>query len=138
NEFYFAGPDKPARYAAILRAAYPAIKQADPGLTVLGGSLVGANGAFLRALYAQGIKGFYDAISIHYYDLVLASIRAIRQIQAGAHDGKPLWLTEFGWTTCHGRTQGGHACVSDRAQAADLLDTFRGLSRAPYVRAAIV
>ena len=34
-------PKKPARYAAILRAAYPAIKQANPSVPVLAGSLVG-------------------------------------------------------------------------------------------------
>jgi polysaccharide biosynthesis protein PslG len=43
NQLYFAGPDKPQRYAAILRAAYPAIKQAKPNVPVLAGSLVGAN-----------------------------------------------------------------------------------------------
>ena len=50
NEDYFAGPEKPQRYAAILRAAYPAIKQADPACRCSAGSLVGSNGVFLRAL----------------------------------------------------------------------------------------
>ena len=62
NEDYLAGPEKAKHYAAILRAAYPAIKQADPAMTVLGGSLVGSNGAFLSALYAAGIKGYYDGL----------------------------------------------------------------------------
>ena len=57
NEDYFAGPEKPQRYAAILRAAYPAIKQANPSVPVLAGSLVGSNGVFLRALYAAGHQG---------------------------------------------------------------------------------
>ena len=65
NQAYFAGPEKPQRYAAMLRAAYPAIKQANPNVPVLAGSLVGANGVFLRALYAAGIKGYYDGLAVH-------------------------------------------------------------------------
>ena len=77
NEAYFAGPNKAVRYAAMLRAAYPAIKRANPSVMVLGGSLVGSNGAFLRALYAAGIKGFYDGLAVHFYNLTLASLRSI-------------------------------------------------------------
>ena len=42
----------------VVRAAYPAVKAANPGVLVLAGSLVGSNGAFLRALYAAGMKGY--------------------------------------------------------------------------------
>src|SRR5277367_3919838 len=67
NEDYFAGPEKAVKYARLLRAAYPAVKAVAPGITVLGGSLVGSNGNFLKALYAAGIKGYYDGLSVHYY-----------------------------------------------------------------------
>ncbi|HEX2016242.1 MAG TPA: glycosyl hydrolase [Solirubrobacteraceae bacterium] len=139
NEYYFRGPDKPQRYAAILRAAYPAIKSADASLPVLAGSLVGADGRFLRALYAQGIQGSYDGLAIHYYTSVLASIRAIRQTQSQAHDSKPLWLTEFGWSSClpHA-TQGGQICVDAAHQGIDLADVFSALRNTSYVRAAII
>src|SRR5690348_11530469 len=56
NQLYFAGPNKARRYAALLRAAYPAIKLASPAVRVIAGSLVGSNGVFLRSLYAAGIK----------------------------------------------------------------------------------
>src|ERR1022692_28470 len=46
NQDYLAGPNKAQHYASILRAAYPAIKQVDPSMPVLAGSLVGSNGAF--------------------------------------------------------------------------------------------
>ena len=36
---------------------------------VLAGSLVGSNGVFLRALYAAGIKGYYDGLAVHFYTL---------------------------------------------------------------------
>ena len=87
NEAYFAGPEhKAERYAAILRAAYPAIKAANPNVPVLAGSLVGSNGAFLRALYAAGIKGYYDGLAVHFYTLTLASLRSIREVQLANGD----------------------------------------------------
>ncbi len=119
NEAYFAGPSKPARYAALLRAVYPAIKQADPSVEVLGGSLVGSNGLFLRALYAAGIKGYYDALSVHYYNLTVASLRSIHEVQVANGDATQLWLDEFGWTSCwpHRKIQQEQGCVPARTQA---------------------
>ena len=140
NEAYFAGPDKPARYAALLRAAYPAIKQADPSLTVLGGSLTGSNGRFLKALYAAGIKGFYDGLSVHYYNLTLASVRSIHEVQLANGDNKPIWLDEYGWTSCwpRYRTQQEQGCVTPATQALNVTNTFRALALVPYVAAAVV
>ncbi len=140
NEDYLAGPEKPQRYAAILRAAYPAIKQVAPNVPVLAGSLVGSNGVFLRALYAAGIKGYYDGLAVHFYNLTLGSLRAIRETQLAAGDTKPLWLDEFGWTSCwpHRRIQQEQACVTPRVQATNITNLFRSLRRAPYVAAAVL
>jgi hypothetical protein len=140
NEHYFAGPEKPKRYAAILRAAYPAIKQASPSVPVLAGSLVGSNGVFLRALYAAGIKGYYDALAVHYYNLTIASLRSIREVQLASGDTAPLWLDEFGWSNCwpRQRKQQEQACVTSQVQASNLLNTLRTLDRTPYVAAAMV
>jgi hypothetical protein len=140
NQFYFAGPDKPQRYAAILKAAYPAIKQANPNVPVLAGSLVGANGVFLRALYAAGIKGFYDGLSVHFYDLTLASLRSIHEVQVANGDTKPIWLNEFGWSSCYPRQkiQQEQGCVTKQIQATNLANTFRALARTPYIAAEVV
>jgi polysaccharide biosynthesis protein PslG len=140
NEAYFAGPEKPQRYAAILRVAYVAIKQASPQLPVLGGSIVGSNGAFLRALYAAGIKGYYDGLAVHYYHLTLASLRSIHEVQLANGDNKPLWLDEFGWSSCWPRfsIQQEQACVPPQTQARNLTDIFRSLAQSPYVAAEIV
>ncbi|MCW3069925.1 MAG: glycoside hydrolase family 5 protein, partial [Solirubrobacterales bacterium] len=100
NQAYFAGPHKAPLYAAMLRAAYPAIKQANPNVPVLAGSLVGSNGVFLKALYIAGIMGYYDGLSVHFYNLTLASLRAIHEVQVSFGDTKPLWLDEFGWSSC--------------------------------------
>jgi len=140
NQLYFAGPNKVQRYAAIVRAAYTAIKQADAAVPVLAGSLVGSNGVFLRALYAAGIKGYYDGLAVHYYSLVLASLRAIHEVQLANGDSRPLWLDEFGWSSCYPkqRIQEEQACVTARIQARNLADVIRSLAQAPWVAAAVV
>jgi hypothetical protein len=140
NELYFAGPDKVHRYAAILRAAYPAIKRANPHVLVLGGSLVGSNGVFLRALYAAGIKGFYDGISVHFYNLTLASLRSIHEVQLANGDATPLWLDEFGWTSCwpQRRTEQEQACVTAATQALNIANVLRSLASSPWVAAAVI
>jgi hypothetical protein len=140
NQLYFAGPNKPQRYAIILRAAFPAIKRANPNVPVLAGSLVGSNGVFLRALYAAGIKGYYDGLAMHFYTLTLASLRSIREVQLANGDTKPLWLDEFGWSSCWPRykTQQEQACVTPQTQALNITNTFRSLARTPYIAAEVL
>ncbi len=140
NEAYFAGPEKPQHYAAVLRAAYPAIKQANPSVKVLAGSLVGSNGVFLRQLYAAGIKGYYDGLAVHFYTLTLGSLRAIHETQLANGDNTPLWLDEFGWSSCwpQQKTQQEQGCVSPQAQANDITNLYRSLARTPYVAAAVL
>jgi hypothetical protein len=140
NQLYFAGPHKVARYAAILRAAYPAVKRANAAVPVLGGSLVGSNGSFLRGLYAAGIKGYYDGLAVHFYNLVLGSVRAIHQVQLANGDRTPLWLDEFGWTSCfpRHRVQEEQPCVTRQVQAANISDIYRSLAHAPYVAAVVL
>jgi hypothetical protein len=140
NELYFAGPNKAKLYAALLRAAYPAIKQANPNVRVLAGSLVGSSGIFLRSLYADGIKGFYDALAVHFYTLTVAALRTFRQVQVENGDTKPLWLDEFGWSSCwpHRHIEQEQACVTADIQAANIRDMFRTLARVPYVGAELI
>ena len=140
NQLYFAGPHKPQRYAALLRAAYPAIKQANPNVPVIAGSLVGYNGAFLRALYAAGIKGYYDGLAVHFYNLTLASLRQFREAQLANGDTKPLWLDEFGWSSCwpRYRIQQEQACVTLQVQATNIANLCRSLARTPYIAADVL
>jgi hypothetical protein len=140
NEAYFAGPNKAQNYAALLRAAYPAIKQADPSLPVLAGSLVGSNGAFLRALYAAGIKGYYNGLSVHFYNLTLAGLRYTHEVQLANGDSTPLWLTEFGWSSCWPgqRIQQEQPCVTPQTQATNLANIYRSLARTPWVASGIL
>jgi hypothetical protein len=139
NELYFAGPDKPKRYAAMLRAAYPAVKAVAPKVPVLAGALVGSNGAFLKALYDNGIKGYYDGLSVHFYDLVLYSLKQIRQFQVANGDTKPVWLAETGWSSCAPKQiQDGQVCVNRTIQAANLADLYQSVRSTSWLRATTI
>jgi hypothetical protein len=140
NQLYFAGPHKAERYATILKAAYRAIKRVNPQVPVLAGSIVGSNGVFLRALYAAGIKGYYDGLAVHYYTLTLDAVRQIHQVQLENGDSAPLWLDEFGWSSCYPkhRIEQEQACVTPAVQALNISDVVRSLAHTPYVAAEVV
>ncbi|HEY1689384.1 MAG TPA: cellulase family glycosylhydrolase [Solirubrobacteraceae bacterium] len=137
NQDYLEGPNKPQHYAELLRAAYPAIKSADSNIKVLAGSLVGSNGTFMKALYKQGIKGYYDGVAVHFYTLVLGSVRHFRDVQLENGDHTPLWLDEFGWSSCwpKQKIEQEQGCVTPRVQAENITNAFRELVRAPYIAA---
>lgn len=147
----FATADRVGTYAAMVRAAYPAVKAASPKLTVLAGALSFADDVFLRGLYAAGIRGHYDAISVHpynewrapgaahdrawyKYDYVLG-MAAIRATMLAAGDPSQVWVTEFGYTTC---TAGSDRwCVTEAQQAAYLASAARLAATWPWVSAFI-
>jgi len=142
NEKYWAGPDKVARYVAMAKAVYGPLKAINPQLQVLAGAFVGINGKWLQALYDQGIKGSYDGLAVHFYDLPLLGLKTTRKVQQANSDGAPLWLTEFGYTSCYvkgRRASGGdHPCVSAGNQGKVLGDVFRAVARTPWIKAAIM
>lgn len=140
GENYLAGPNKAEVYAGLLKAAYPAIKSADPDIAVLGGAFVGSNGVFLSDLYADGIQGYYDALAVHFYSDTLASLRAIHKVQTKYHDTKPLWLTEVGWPTCwpKEKIQKEQSCVTPKVQAENVVNLTRTLAHTPYVGAEVL
>jgi hypothetical protein len=140
NEKYWAGPDKVKRYVALTQAVYGPLKQASPNLPVLAGSFVGTDGAWLKAMYAAGVQGSYDGLAVHFYDLPLSALKSTRAVQRAHGDTKPLWLTEFGWTSClraGGPTfRGDHPCTSKTAQARGLSDIFRAVAKTSWIAGA--
>lgn len=113
-----------ATLTALYRSAYPAIKRADRRVIVLLGPLAGADTSYLGQLYADGIQGSFDAVSIHPYDIsstgsavgfadplvpdpantrfsFASGVPAIHQLMAANGNGKlGVWITEFGYQTC--------------------------------------
>jgi hypothetical protein len=137
-EYYWAGPDKVARYVALVRALYRPLQRANPRMRVLAGAFVGGDGRWLSALYAQGMKGHYDALAVHFYDLTLYSLRLTRRVMAAHGDRAPVWIGEFGWSACGRGTELGHACVSRAVQARSTADLVGLLTRRSWVRAALL
>jgi hypothetical protein len=142
NEKYWAGPNKVVNYVALMKALYAPLKAANPALQVLGGSFVGANGAWLKAMYAAGAKGYYDGLAVHFYDLPLYSLKQTRAVQLANGDTTPMWLSEFGWTSCqgaNGHTAGvDHPCVTQSTQASALADVFRAIAHTDWISSAVM
>jgi hypothetical protein len=142
NQKYWAGPDKVTNYVALMKALYAPIKQLAPTLPVIAGSFVGTNGAWLKAMYAAGAKGFYDGLAVHFYDLPLLGLKTTRDVQKANGDSAPLWLSEFGWTSCYAKggpkVRDDHPCVTRAAQGRGVVDVFRAVARKSWIKAAIM
>jgi hypothetical protein len=164
NMFWHPGPD-PARYAALLRAAYAAVKAGDPSATVVSGPTTGNNYQWLQSLYANGAGGSFDVVAVHtdtacldrgpdqFYreDGKLARFtflgyRSVHDTMAANGDGgKPIWMSELGWSSTGGGptscTRGQWAGqkpsgVSEADQASYLTQAYACLANDPYVQKA--
>jgi len=166
SEFWAGGP-QPASYAALLKAAYPAIKAAQPGDVVVTGGMVGNDMDFLQALYDNGAQGSFDAVGVHtdtacltrgpgaYYRdergrvgrYTFSAYREVHAVMSDHGDGaKPIWMTELGWNTQSTRPRscntGAYAGkkrigVSPRRQARFLRAAYRCLAADPFVGVAL-
>jgi hypothetical protein len=133
NGMFWSGPKQV--YGALVAAAYRAIKETDPGATVIAGSAAPMDPSFLRMVAATGAP--FEAASVHPYGpdlgplLLRPRLRAAKE--ASAHpDGRPrtLWVTETGSSVLPG-TDKTHA-----DQAANLARTYitaMGSGRAEHV-----
>jgi hypothetical protein len=101
-------------YFNLLKAVYPRIKAADPGVTVIAGaSTSGAvKKGWLEDIVKLGALDFCDAISIHSYnysdkfpergpEACSAWMSSVQQMFRTHSDGKdvPFYVTEMGWPT---------------------------------------
>jgi polysaccharide biosynthesis protein PslG len=133
----------PLAYAQMLKAFYTGAKQGNPGVAVLAGSMAYADLTFLGQLYAYGIKGYYDGISLHPYadgappenTLVTHSfqgaIEKLHLFQLANGDSTQEWITEFGWPV------GTSAGANTEAQQAEYTEkAFALLNGLPYVSGA--
>jgi hypothetical protein len=114
-------PVDPAGYVDLLRVTYPAVKAANPDVTVLAGALaptlepVGSpNGLddrlYLTAMYEAGAADYFDALAVHTYGFteppesepapdVLNFRRAelLFDVMQQYNDDSPVYITESGW-----------------------------------------
>jgi hypothetical protein len=107
NNDYLAGAN-PADYARLLRASYATIKAANPNAKVVTAGVNGFAVPWVEKMLAAGGEGQYDILAVHPYvrfntspeakywaDNQLAYFLAMNR----RHGNKPVWATEFGWTT---------------------------------------
>ena len=143
--FWHPAPN-PATYTTLLKAAYPAIKAADPTATVvLGGMSPAATDGtdysppdFLAAIYADGGHGYFDAVGIHPYCIpaypgdaqswspwyqMYGTPTNLRSLMVANGDGgKLIWGTEFGAPT---NGPAGSTFVSQATQAAMITRAYQ-------------
>lgn len=147
NYVLSSDPIDATAYAALLKAAYPAIKAVDPTATVVAGALgsVISFGSitldpvtFVKEMLAAGASGYFDALSFHPYqeslpfssgagvaNSPLTQLNAIYQLLQQYGDGNlKIWISEFGASTND---------VSEQTQAdliKNLIDTWQTLAYA--------
>ncbi len=147
NYVLSSDPIDATAYAALLKAAYPAIKAIDPTATVVAGALgsVISFGSitldpvtFVRQMLAAGAAGYFDALSFHPYqeslpfssgagvaNSPLTQLNSIYQLmQQYGLGGLKIWISEFGASTND---------VSEQTQAdliKNLIDTWQTLAYA--------
>jgi hypothetical protein len=159
QRFWTSGPN-PSAYAALLRAAYPAVKSADPAAKVVFGGTAGNDYAFLEGVYAAGGKGYFDVLGTHPYPYCgstnpeeirmsgsriskdsFLGYREMRRTMQANGDEKPIWITEMGWTTSSGACSPGgnmwQGGVSETRQAEYLYKAYKLLEADPYVEVAL-
>jgi len=102
NIFFWQGPRE--MYAELLKQAYAAVKQADPGAQVLGCSTAGIDHGFIKLTLKLGAP--FDILTIHPYRGHLDDKAFIGDLQKVADlakkpDGalRQVWITEMGWAT---------------------------------------
>ena len=160
---WWSGAPDPAAYAELLRAAYPAVKAADPSATVVLGGLTGNDYPFLEGVYAAGARGSFDAVGVHTdtacnvlspYDylrgpdkrMVPDSFLAYREVHAtmlANGDQGRIWITEASWrTTSAVCSEGAWAGqkpegVTPELQAKYLSEAYHCLQQDPYVQVAL-
>ena len=107
-----------AQYTQLLKATYAAIKAEDPTATVvLGGLSTGPDSSYLQGIRDNGGWGSFDVLAIHSYvtgppdgSAYERWITNAKNIVA-SYGAKPIWITEFGWSTWNGS---GGASQSDQ------------------------
>ena len=69
----------------------------------------------------------------------IRGVPAVRDALVDLGDPEPLWLTEFGWSTCTVRDSGEdwRNCVDEATQARYLTQAYEQMEEWPYVEAGI-
>jgi hypothetical protein len=130
---YFTKQPFAKPYAALLRAAYPAVHGADPGATVLMASMANYSWRDLaKLLDVSGPRLKFDAAGAHPFSgrpsNALKIVRLNREaLNKRGYSKVPLWLTELTWSSAKGKktplTQNWE--TTEAGQASRLREVFK-------------
>ncbi len=139
-----------AEYVALLKAAYPAVHRGSPSALVVAGAPSSNDDDWYNQLYQLGVKGYFDILATHPYNGIadlppdtpdtdkytMTHVTSVRQVQISHSDVKPIWYTEFGWSS-HSNTgteQAWQKGVTLQQQADYAVNTIKWVQQnAPYV-----
>jgi polysaccharide biosynthesis protein PslG len=149
--FWPSGPDA-SEYVALLREASAAVRATDPGATVVFGGLSTNDYNYVEAAYAAEpeLGRYFDVMAVHPYPdwagapepvatgpdgrvtpQSFTGYREVHDTMVRHGDLKPIWITEFGWSTC-----ASTYCVTWDEQADYLTRAFEILEQDAYVQVA--
>ena len=123
-EFWAPEPNVVA-YTQLLKVGYTAVKTADPGAKVISAGLALRNENFLKGMYTNGAKEYFDYMGFHPYswpdspDAGFAELARLKSVMAANGDNKQIMVTEVGWPST---TQSGG--VTETTQANYIEQTF--------------
>jgi hypothetical protein len=156
--FWKPAPDA-AAYAALIKAAYPAVKAGDPSALVLFGGTQHNDYGFLEEAYAAepDLSDYFDAMAVHPYvpgggdpetenyhadgpfagRMTRESFPAYQEVRATldaqGDDDKLIWITEMGWSTTPTDPWG----VSEATQADYVTRAYQQVAQHDYVPVAL-
>jgi opacity protein-like surface antigen len=128
-------------YAALLKAAHRAARQADPHITVVLGAMTngGRSTAWeaIRELYRQGARRSFEQASVHPYTAlarnVIRTLERVRSEMRKRGDArKTLLVTELAFSSSAGDTRDTYATwdTTEQGQAKRLTESYVALIRA--------
>jgi hypothetical protein len=135
NSEEFLAPPDPAGYVRLLKAAYPAVKAANPDARVVFGGTQYVDTDWIAKAYEYGAEGSFDVMAVHPYQglaslppeagtdggpqRLTATGRLVALMRAEGQLDVPIWFTEFGWSVHENQpdTPAWNRGVTERAQA---------------------
>jgi Cellulase (glycosyl hydrolase family 5) len=146
------------QYANLVKATYPLVKAADPSAAVLAGSVAAGDVDYVNELYRSGLKGSFDALSLHPYAGVqpgdytkglkpdecpyalgpfwcfAAGTEAVHRVMLNNGDPSKIWFTEFGYSST---IEGSHQIGGTTGQAEMVKLTFNQIRKWNFVPVAL-
>jgi hypothetical protein len=141
NPIYWPNPDS-AAYTTLLKAVSQAIREENPQARIISGGIVPTHVEFLRGIHTHGGWESFDIVGIHPYvdphtpeTGQIGNSGDVGKILSMVNElgAKPVWGTEFGWSTGPADRLAGGGSPATPEQQANYLVRGAALLRAAGV-----